>query len=276
MTMKAIIQKACAGLFLTATMLTANSAIAQIDYYENFSGSDVRWLGNDFHTTDIAVCNNESAFRANPVIDEGVIIPVETVSPSLGISNGEEVVLSYDYKLLYFDEVLPFKPVDDPDWGVFILEYGPTRNGPWTLLDAITPKNHIVTDECRTRKIAFQPEEGTEVYLRMIAGGGDTPDISYYLYIDNVSLLQETLTVDPIVTDSDLKAYPNPVEDYLNLDYDGYINDVAIFDMQGQEVVVENVNRDLSRLDMSGLAYGNYILKVTTDNEVRTINIFKY
>ena len=275
MIMKAIIQKASAGLFLTAAMLTANSTMAQIDYFENFSGSETGWLGNDFHATDVAVCDNEGAFRANPIIDEGAVIPVETVSSSLGISNGEEVTLTYDYKLLYFDEVLPVKALDESDWGVFILEYGPTRNGPWTLLDAITPKNHVVSDECRTRKIAFEPEEGTEVYLRMIAGGGDVPDLSYYLYIDNISLLQETLTIDPIITDSDLKVYPNPVGDYLNLDYDGFINDITIFDMQGQEVVVENVNRDLSRLDMSGLAYGNYILKVTTDDEVRTINVFK-
>lgn len=273
--MKAFIPKAVFGLLIATGLLSTEKMYGQIDYFENFSGTDNRWLGNDFHTTDVAVCDGEAAFRANPVIDRGTIIPVETVSPSLGVSNGEEVTLTYNYKLLYFDSVLPYKPVDKEDWGVFILEYGPTRNGPWTLLDAITPKDHIATDECLGRKIKFTAEEGTELYIRMIAGDGDTPDISYYLYVDDISVLQEGLTINPIVLDTDLKVYPNPVENYLTLDYDGFISDVAIFDMQGQDVVVEDFNSDLSKLDMSGLAYGNYILKITADDEVRTVNVFK-
>ncbi|WP_294821678.1 T9SS type A sorting domain-containing protein [uncultured Flavobacterium sp.] len=77
------------------------------------------------------------------------------------------------------------------------------------------------------------------------------------------------------MADSDFKAWPNPVTDYLHLDYDGSINDVTIYDMQGQVVVVENIDRNLRRLDMSGLTEGNYVMKVYTGNELRTIPIVK-
>ena len=67
--MKTTLKRLCFGIMLAAGMLTATTAYSQIDYFEDFSGTDDRWLGNDFHTTDVAVCDNEAAFRANPVND---------------------------------------------------------------------------------------------------------------------------------------------------------------------------------------------------------------
>ena len=205
----------------------------------------------------------------------GTVIPVETVSPSLGISNGEEMILTYNYKLLYYDDVLPYAPLDDPDWGIFLVEYGPTRNGPWTTIDAITPEDHIITDECLSRKLAFTPPVDTEVYLRILAGGGTNQHISYYVYVDDISALQRSLTIDPVIEYADLIVYPNPVTDYLNLDYNGFIDDVVLYDMQGREVLVEDIDRDLRRLDMSTLPFGNYILRVATGREVQTVTVVK-
>ena len=273
--MKTTLKRLCLGMVLTTGLLTANIAYSQIDYFEDFSGTDDRWLGNDFHTTDVAVCDNEAAFRANPVNNLGTVIPVETVSPSLGISNGEEMILTYNYKLLYYDDVLPYAPLDDPDWGIFLVEYGPTRNGPWTTIDAITPEDHIITDECLSRKLAFTPPVDTEVYLRILAGGGTNQHISYYVYVDDISALQRSLTIDPVIEYADLIVYPNPVTDYLNLDYNGFIDDVVLYDMQGREVLVEDIDRDLRRLDMSTLPFGNYILRVATGSEVQTVTVVK-
>ncbi len=193
--MKALVQKLSFGILAGAALAVTGPVSAQIDYYEDFSGNGPEWTDLDFHATDVAVCDDGFALRANPVVDLGVVVPVETVSPSLGVSNGEEVIMSYNYKLLYYDDVLPYRPVDDADWGVFILEYGPTRNGPWRELDMIMPEDHRASNECVMRKLAFTPPEGEEVFLRVTAGGGNNIDISYFVYLDNVSLLQETLTV---------------------------------------------------------------------------------
>ncbi len=273
--MKALVQKISFGLLTVAALATTGTMTAQIDYYEDFSTDEQRWTDLDFQATDIAVCGGGNALRANPVNQQGKVVPVETVSPSLGVSNGEEAVLSYNYKLLYYDTVLPFRPVADTDWGVFIVEYGPTRNGPWAQLDVITPDTHYASDGCNTRELAFTPPNGEEVFLRITAGGGSTQDISYYVYVDNISLLQDNITIAPVLADTDLKTWPNPVTDYLHVDYAGAINDVTIYDMQGQAVVVENVDGNLRRLDMSGLAEGDYVMKIYADNELRTIPVVK-
>ena len=275
MIMKTDLRKLCYPVFLVSML--SWSVSAQIDYAENFSTEEHQWTDQDFYTTDIAVCNSEAAFRANPSNELGTIMPVEALSPSLGISNGEEAILSYNYKLLYYDSVLPYKAVDDPDWGMLILQYGPTINGPWTDLDVITPQDHIVTDECAARRLSFTPAEGTEVYLRMLAGGGTNPNISYYVYVDDISVLQKNITIQDTETGlSNIKVYPNPASDHVILDYYGNITDVAIFNMQGQEVTVNiNTDRNMLRIDMEGLAYGNYILKVNADNQWHTLNVFK-
>jgi len=273
--MKALVQKISFG-FLTGILLAAPGVLnAQVDYYEDFSNDTQHWSDLDFRATDVAVCDDGFALRANPVNQYGEITPVETVSQSLGVSNGEQIMLSYNYKLLYYDNVLPHVPVDDADWGVILVESGPTQNGPWTTIDAILPEDHYITSECTTRKAAFTPPADEEVYLRITAGGGNTPDINYFVYIDNISLLQDVMTVSTVAGDTDFKAWPNPVTDYLNLDYSGAINEVVIYNMQGQEVIVENIDRNLSRLDMSGLSEGNYVFKVITDNNLRTFTIVK-
>jgi len=273
--MKALVRKLSFGILAGAALAVTGTMNAQIDYFQDFSINDGVWSDRDFTATSIAVCDGGNALRANPMNDLGTPIPVETVSQSLGISNGEEVILSYNYKLLYYDDMLPYKALADADWGMLTIEYGPTQNGPWRELDMILPENHRATDECLTRKIAFTPPNGEAVFLRIIASGATEPGISYFVYVDNISLLQENITIAPIVADTDFKTWPNPVTDYLHLDYNGAINEVTIYDMQGQVVVVEDIDRNLRRLDMSGLTEGNYVMKVYADNELRTINIVK-
>ena len=273
--MKATLHKLCIGMFLYMATLIPVEALAQIDYSENFNTDEHRWTTLDFYTTDVAVCGNNFAYRANPINEAGVTVPVETVSPSLGVSNGEELTLSYSYKLLDYDEVLPYTAVDDDDWGIFILEYGPTNNGPWTELDVITPYEHSVSTECERRTVKFIPEEDTEVFLRVTVDAGTTPDVSYFVYLDDISAYQQTLTIDPLLT-ADVEVYPNPVTNFLTLDYPGYITDVVVFNMQGQAVVVEDMDNDFRRLNMEGLASGQYIVTVATDDlRVRRINVIK-
>ena len=271
-----MIHKLCLGVFLGVATFFSGEATAQIDYFEQFADDSHRWTTLDFYTTDVAVCGSNLAYRANPVNQAGVTVPVETVSPSLGVSNGEQVTLSYSYKLLDYDEVLPYRAVDDQDWGVIILEYGPTINGPWSQLDAITPFDHYVTDECTTRTLKFTPERDTEVYLRFVMDAGTTPDVSYLVYLDDISAYQETVTIESRVSDEDIIVHPNPVTDIVTLEYPGYITEVVVFNMQGQAVVVEDMDNDFRRLNMEGLSDGQYIMTVATDdNRVLSVNVVK-
>ena len=276
MKMKTALQQLCFGIFLVAAFIHSDKMSGQIDYLEKFSTDEHRWTDLDFYVTDEAVYGSDYAFRANPVNRAGNTLPVETVSPSIGISNGEEATLTYNFKLLQYDNVLPYLPLNqNEDWGGFWVQYGPSRNGPWTTLDVILPQDYIPSGDFESRSINFFPPENSDVYLRIVAGGGINPNISYFAYVDEVSVLQKTITTTSLDNNNPLQVYPNPVKDYLNLEYLGTINEVVVYNMQGQQVMAENRDGYLSKIDMSGLAMGTYVVKVFADNRVQSMNIVR-
>lgn len=69
--------------------------------------------------------------------------------------------------------------------------------------------------------------------------------------------------------------YPNPVKDVLNLSYTKNTSNVAVFNLLGQQIVAKVVNANQSKIDMSNLASGTYIVKVTSDNQIKTIKVIK-
>ena len=69
--------------------------------------------------------------------------------------------------------------------------------------------------------------------------------------------------------------YPNPVKNILNLSYTQNISGVQIFNLLGQQVMTKAINANQSQIDMSSLATGAYLVKVTADNQVKTIKVFK-
>jgi hypothetical protein len=61
----------------------------------------------------------------------------------------------------------------------------------------------------------------------------------------------------------------------LNLSYTENISGVQIFNLLGQQVMTKAINANQSQIDMSSLATGAYLVKVTADNQVKTIKVFK-
>ncbi|MBS7786732.1 T9SS type A sorting domain-containing protein [Flavobacterium sp. CYK-55] len=68
--------------------------------------------------------------------------------------------------------------------------------------------------------------------------------------------------------------YPNPVDTVLNLNYVKNISSVSVYNLVGQQVMTKTSN-NLTQVDMSHLASGTYLVKVTSDNQVKTIKINK-
>jgi len=248
---------------------------AQVNYVQDFATAKHNWTTLDFNVTDAAACKSPYAFRAFYKNYADTLVPVTTTTPNLGVSNGEQIILSYNYKVLLYNNVLPYQPATGNNWGSLTLEYGSTVNGPWTVIDAVSAKNHKATNDCTFRKVTFTPTRNSKVYIRISAGGGNDYTNGYYMYISNFTAIQDNLTNTPVVAESNLKVFPNPVQDYLNIEYKGTINNVLIFDNQGKPVSVENIDSNFSRFDFSGLDYGKYTLEITADDEVRTVNVEK-
>ena len=99
---------------------------------------------------------------------------------------------------------------------------------------------------------------------------GTSDDGEFQLAAYNVSLLGNS----SFETDG-FNAYPNPVKDVMNLTYTKNISNVGVFNLLGQEVMTKAINANQSQIDMSHLSAGTYLVKVTADNQVKTIKIIK-
>ena len=170
------------GLFINP-----QKGYAQLNYSEDFESDDIAWTNPDFAywLDDYESCDGYS------IVTElySFYDPGTTVSGLLGMSNGQLATLTYDYKLVdYYDETEAYP--NSPNWGSFTIEYAASQSGPWTLLETVSPSNHIVSADCATRTVTFTPPGGSNVYIRLTSGANQNEDIDAYLYFDNVSVTQ--------------------------------------------------------------------------------------
>lgn len=88
-------------------------------------------------------------------------------------------------------------------------------------------------------------------------------------------ICSQALGTGDFATISKLSAYPNPVKNVLNLSYSQDISDVVVFNLLGQKVLAKKINAAESQIDMSDLTHGTYLVKVTVNNETKTIKVVK-
>lgn len=69
--------------------------------------------------------------------------------------------------------------------------------------------------------------------------------------------------------------YPNPVKNVLNLLYTQDITSVSVFNLLGQEMLTKSINATQGTIDMSNMTSGAYFVKVTADNQTKTIKVIK-
>jgi hypothetical protein len=69
--------------------------------------------------------------------------------------------------------------------------------------------------------------------------------------------------------------YPNPVKNILNLSYNQEISNVEVLNLLGQRINNFKVSSNQTQVDMSNLALGTYIVKVTSNGLVKSIKVTK-
>ena len=69
--------------------------------------------------------------------------------------------------------------------------------------------------------------------------------------------------------------YPNPVNDVLNLEYSENITGIEVYSLVGQRVISGQYNSNNVQLNLSQLASGTYMVKVSTENASKTIKVVK-
>lgn len=80
----------------------------------------------------------------------------------------------------------------------------------------------------------------------------------------------------PSFDNANFTHYPNPVKNILNLSYIYAISKVNVMNLLGQQMMYSEMNANQGQIDMSGLAAGTYLVKITTqDNLEKTIKVIK-
>lgn len=69
--------------------------------------------------------------------------------------------------------------------------------------------------------------------------------------------------------------YPNPVKNILNVSHTEDISHIAVYNLLGQQVIAKSVNNTQSQIDMSELAAGTYMVRVTAGNQTKTMKVIK-
>ncbi|MCD8529659.1 MAG: fibronectin type III domain-containing protein [Flavobacterium sp.] len=113
-----------------------------------------------------------------------------------------------------------------------------------------------------------------------------TPNTTYYFWVKSICGNTQTdwvsggsFTTQMLTSGSfsinNLKLYPNPVKDVLNLSFDKEINTISIYNLLGQEVQTKIINANEGSIDTSNLAPGTYLVKIISDDLVKTAKIVK-
>ncbi|AWA30823.1 hypothetical protein HYN48_12445 [Flavobacterium magnum] len=95
----------------------------------------------------------------------------------------------------------------------------------------------------------------------------------YFIYVDDV-MVDVSLSTPGIENDR-FSYYPNPVKNVLTLTNTKNITSVEVYNMIGQRLIVKNDNSTTSKVDMSGLPNGSYVVKMTADGMTKTVKVLK-
>jgi len=97
---------------------------------------------------------------------------------------------------------------------------------------------------------------------------------TYGVYLDfmiNVVTDLSTNTFDS----SNFKYYPNPVTNTLTISYTNSISEVVVSNLLGQQISAVKPNVTQADIDMSSLPNGTYLVKVTSENQTKTVKVVK-
>ena len=82
-----------------------------------------------------------------------------------------------------------------------------------------------------------------------------------------------TVNIDEATSDDNMLIFPNPTSDVVNIQTAQQIQQIELYNLQGQRVALQTGNTNT--ISLSEMATGLYILKVTTDQGVSTYKVSK-
>ncbi len=77
------------------------------------------------------------------------------------------------------------------------------------------------------------------------------------------------------VNKAQVKVYPNPVVDVLNIEADSKVSTVQVFDLTGKVVSSHALNAVKNQVNLSKLTPGVYVVNIQTEKGIQSVKIVK-
>ena len=130
---------------------------------------------------------------------------------------------------------------------------------------------NVIDDVTYCDTLPWPDADGNGYYLELV-----DPDMDNSIGANWVTASANDLSVEDVFSSYNLKVYPNPVSDYLNIESTNEILSVSLFNLTGSMIIPEEeVNAVNCRIDMADLPAGFYLLKVRLARGTVTYRVIK-
>lgn len=133
-------------------------------------------------------------------------------------------------------------------------------------------RTQTVSEETYTEYTVSYTATADQVYY--FGFGNTTPKVAVTtaLRLDNMSFTKSNLAVND-VTKTNIRLYPNPVVDQLNIKTDDIIRSVQIYALDGK--LLKTIQGNATVVDFKNYPKGSYLLKIETDKSVTSQKVIK-
>ena len=137
------------------------------------------------------------------------------------------------------------------------------------VLPNVNPGTWISIDLPLTSFTAIGPANTTDFVQFVI-----TSDLGT-VYYDNLYLHKNTVLGTKSFEVSNVKMYPNPAQNILNIQSVAKMDKVSVYNVLGQEVISKVPNNELLILDVSNLEKGIYVVKTSIEGIISSSKFIK-
>jgi len=152
------------------------------------------------------------------------------------------------------------KDFNDPGEEVLVT---PASLSPWTGSITIPATATIGTTRMRVR-----------MHDSSLTPNATPCGTSSFGQVEDYTLNIGTLAVSDI-SKTQIKAYPNPVVDVLNIDSPSKVKSVSVFDASGKNAANFELNSAKSQVNLSKLSPGVYVVTITTESGTSSVKVIK-
>lgn len=291
------------GTFMSLGVLSVSAQTSKISF-EASEGYTVgslggqqgwtAWGGIPLTNPTVAASNATDGVNSFTMLSEGDILDLCGIEKNISsLVTGDDVEISFDYRFDGLDgsdyEIAVYNDNVDYyytarlkiDYETGTMSY---RTGT-TLVDGpvLNPNQwyNIKIGIKKSTNILQYWVDGTQVYSGALGTykNAHTIDFVYDDFgtgfkVDNILVANlGTLATNEVGKKENIKVFPNPVTEILNIETDSKIVSVSIFDAKGS--LVKAISNADEKVDVSGLTTGNYVVKVKTDKSEFTKKFIK-